>query len=186
MWDTQSTSAVTNTKLIDGMWEELSDDKAIHKACQVMRDIARPDRKYREERKEERLKNKRRKVGGGGIGAVVSGSETDVAASNGPEKERDETATSDNKGANVLVKYEQEGQTTNTSGSTEGLMGSNSDPLELSERKQEVSDKDTEMKDAEEKALAVEVVDNALLDGTATTNAKSLVKEDQRITTIAL
>ena len=45
--------------LVDGVWEELSDDKAIHKACQVMRDISRPDRKYREERKEERLKNKR-------------------------------------------------------------------------------------------------------------------------------
>ena len=29
---------------LDGSWVELSDDKAIHKACQVMRDIARPDR----------------------------------------------------------------------------------------------------------------------------------------------
>lgn len=29
---------------LDGSWEELSDDKAIHKACQVMRDIDRPDR----------------------------------------------------------------------------------------------------------------------------------------------
>lgn len=29
---------------LDGSWEELSDDKAIHKACQVMRDINRPDR----------------------------------------------------------------------------------------------------------------------------------------------
>jgi hypothetical protein len=32
-------------------WEELSDEKAIHKACQVMRDIDRPDRKDREERR---------------------------------------------------------------------------------------------------------------------------------------
>jgi hypothetical protein len=56
--------------LIDGIWEELSDDKAIHKACQVMRDISRPDRKYREQRKEERIKhkrnNKRRKLNDGG------------------------------------------------------------------------------------------------------------------------
>jgi len=29
---------------LDGSWEELSDDRAIHKACQVMRDINRPDR----------------------------------------------------------------------------------------------------------------------------------------------
>lgn len=29
---------------LEGQWEELSDEKAIHKACQVMRDIARPDR----------------------------------------------------------------------------------------------------------------------------------------------
>mmetsp|Transcript_31508 Transcript_31508/g.44725 ORF Transcript_31508/g.44725 Transcript_31508/m.44725 type:complete len:185 (+) Transcript_31508:61-615(+) len=34
-------------------WEELSDDKAIHKACQVMRDINRPDR---EEKKRTRGK----------------------------------------------------------------------------------------------------------------------------------
>jgi hypothetical protein len=32
------------SRTIDGQWEELSDEKAIHKACQVMRDIARPDR----------------------------------------------------------------------------------------------------------------------------------------------
>ena len=29
---------------LDGGWEELSDDRAIHKACQVMRDLNRPDR----------------------------------------------------------------------------------------------------------------------------------------------
>jgi hypothetical protein len=34
-------------------WEELSDDKAIHKACQVMRDIARPDRTGERKRKSE-------------------------------------------------------------------------------------------------------------------------------------
>ena len=62
------------TPLIDDVWEELSDDKAIHKACQVMRDISRPDRKYREDRKEERLKNKRnskrRKLNDGGDAAA--------------------------------------------------------------------------------------------------------------------
>lgn len=35
----------------EGEWEELSDEKSIHKACQVMRDIDRPDRKDREERR---------------------------------------------------------------------------------------------------------------------------------------
>jgi hypothetical protein len=29
---------------VEGDWEELSDDRAIHKACQVMRDLQRPDR----------------------------------------------------------------------------------------------------------------------------------------------
>jgi len=36
---------------IDDEWVELSDDKAIHKACQVMRDIARPDRQGDRRRK---------------------------------------------------------------------------------------------------------------------------------------
>jgi hypothetical protein len=41
-------------------WEELSDDSAIHKACQVMRDIARPDRQGERKRKhkDESLKMK--------------------------------------------------------------------------------------------------------------------------------
>lgn len=30
--------------VIEGGWEELNDDRAIHKACQVMRDLQRPDR----------------------------------------------------------------------------------------------------------------------------------------------
>ena len=50
--------------LIDGIWEELPYDRAIHKACQVMRDIKRPDRKYREHRKAQLLLNKRRKLSG--------------------------------------------------------------------------------------------------------------------------
>mmetsp|Transcript_240 Transcript_240/g.493 ORF Transcript_240/g.493 Transcript_240/m.493 type:complete len:233 (+) Transcript_240:410-1108(+) len=75
------------------MWEELSDDKAIHKACQVMRDISRPDRKYREERKEERLKHKhskRRKLNndqdetddGSGNGNMNSNANVNVNESN--------------------------------------------------------------------------------------------------------
>lgn len=41
-------------------WEELSEDKAVHKACQVMRDIARPDRQGDRKRKhkDESLKIK--------------------------------------------------------------------------------------------------------------------------------
>jgi len=35
-------------------WEELSDERALHKACQVMRDLQRPDRKDRKERKKLR------------------------------------------------------------------------------------------------------------------------------------
>lgn len=38
-------------KVEESEWEELGDEKAIHKACQVMRDIDRPDRKDREERR---------------------------------------------------------------------------------------------------------------------------------------
>jgi hypothetical protein len=70
---TSSSSSTTTKiiKLIDDIWEELSYDKAIHKACQVMRDISRPDRKYREERKNERISNKRRKLSGSG-GDVVT------------------------------------------------------------------------------------------------------------------
>jgi hypothetical protein len=48
-------------KLLDG-WEELSDEKAIHKACQVMRDIDRADRKDREERRKMRKLKKEGKL----------------------------------------------------------------------------------------------------------------------------
>jgi hypothetical protein len=43
-------------------WEELSDDRAIHKACQVMRDIDRPDRKDREERSRARKQKREAKL----------------------------------------------------------------------------------------------------------------------------
>jgi hypothetical protein len=46
---------------LDPNWEELPDEKAIHKACQVMRDIDRPDRKDRELR---RAKKKQKLLSG--------------------------------------------------------------------------------------------------------------------------
>ena len=39
-------------------WVELSDEKSIHKACQVMRDIDRPDRKDREARRAKKKQKK--------------------------------------------------------------------------------------------------------------------------------
>lgn len=48
-------------KEFESEWEELVDEKAIHKACQVMRDIDRPDRKDRELRRA----NKKKKLMGG-------------------------------------------------------------------------------------------------------------------------
>lgn len=49
-------------KALEDGWEELSEEKAIHKACQVMRDIDRPDRKDRELR---RAKKKQKLEGNG-------------------------------------------------------------------------------------------------------------------------
>jgi len=49
-------------KAFENEWEELPDEKSIHKACQVMRDIDRPDRKDRELRRA----NKKKKLGGDG------------------------------------------------------------------------------------------------------------------------
>lgn len=49
-------------KAFENEWEELPDEKAIHKACQVMRDIDRPDRKDRELRRA----NKKKKISGDG------------------------------------------------------------------------------------------------------------------------
>lgn len=66
-------------------WEELSDDRAIHKACQVMRDIARPDRQgdRKRKQKDESLE----------INAKEEGQETEV----------DEAETSAAEAAAVLV-----------------------------------------------------------------------------------
>ena len=43
-----ATKGTSLSKGLAGEWEELSDEKAIHKACQVMRDILRPDRLERD------------------------------------------------------------------------------------------------------------------------------------------
>jgi hypothetical protein len=59
---------------LDGTWEELNDEKAIHKACQVMRDIDRPDRKDRELRRAK----KKQKVLDGGSDETPSGGESPV------------------------------------------------------------------------------------------------------------
>jgi hypothetical protein len=81
------TAAEGSPELIDGIWEQLSDDKSIHKACQVMRDINRPDRKHREERKEERKKRKLEKLSGA---ADESDKEGDVKMEEGDGKSKDE------------------------------------------------------------------------------------------------
>lgn len=62
-------SATSTTDLGESLeceWEELPDERAIHKACQVMRDIDRPDRKDREERRKLRKMKKE-----GGVAAAV-------------------------------------------------------------------------------------------------------------------
>jgi hypothetical protein len=57
---TKPTTTNTNggdslSPVAESHWEEVGLDKAIMKACQVMRDIDRPDRKYRVDRKLARL-----------------------------------------------------------------------------------------------------------------------------------
>lgn len=69
---------------LDGGWEELSDDRAIHKACQVMRDLNRPDRAA--EKKSYTRKTKQ---------AVANGSEIKE------EQEDDEKASSGDESADV-------------------------------------------------------------------------------------
>lgn len=44
--------------IVASEWEELGDEKAIHKCCQVMRDLRRADRQHREQRREERQRQK--------------------------------------------------------------------------------------------------------------------------------
>ena len=113
------------TPLIDDVWEELSDDKAIHKACQVMRDISRPDRKYREDRKEERLKNKRnskrRKLNDGGDAAAEASQteETPTAAAAAAAAAADTTEAASTEVAATAAPTPMETENEDTSGSAE-------------------------------------------------------------------
>jgi hypothetical protein len=52
--DDKNDSGEPAGRTLEAGWEELLDEKAIHKACQVMRDIDRADRKDREERRKMR------------------------------------------------------------------------------------------------------------------------------------
>jgi len=61
-----TTSATGAGDVLECEWEELPDERAIHKACQVMRDIDRSDRKDREERRKLRKLKKE-----GGVAAAV-------------------------------------------------------------------------------------------------------------------
>ena len=54
---------------LDGEWEVLSDDKAIHKACQVMRDLNRPDRAL------DKKVNARKSKAAGHVGSKVEDQE---------------------------------------------------------------------------------------------------------------
>lgn len=89
-------SWVVPPKGTSGEWEELSDEKAIHKACQVMRDIDRPDRKDREER---RAKKKQKMLDAkAGKLASPAAKETTDAKKEGEAEKKDE-ATSAEKAA---------------------------------------------------------------------------------------
>jgi hypothetical protein len=46
--------------MMEGGWEEVTDEKAIHKACQVMRDMDRTDRKDRQERRGQKNRRPRK------------------------------------------------------------------------------------------------------------------------------
>lgn len=140
------------SNIIDGIWEELSDEMSIHKTCQVMRDIARPDRKHREERRQER---KRIKMLGG-----------PAAAKTDPETSEVEKLVPENDPAVVDTHTDDEAKADGVA-----VGGSNED-MGTEEMKEEVENKDVEMKDVSSLAekAAVEVVDKAL-DGTPSEQA---------------
>jgi hypothetical protein len=77
-------------KGLDDGWEELSDEKAIHKACQVMRDIDRPDRKDRELR---RAKKKQKLVSGEGDEKEETVEETPVKS----DEDKEDSITKEEK-----------------------------------------------------------------------------------------
>jgi len=71
---------------LENEWEELPDEKAIHKACQVMRDIDRPDRKDRELRRAK----KKQKLLGDDDDSEVPGDVGEVKAEGEAEKKEGE------------------------------------------------------------------------------------------------
>mmetsp|Transcript_484 Transcript_484/g.908 ORF Transcript_484/g.908 Transcript_484/m.908 type:complete len:542 (+) Transcript_484:155-1780(+) len=146
----------TQSELIDGVWEKLNEEKAIHKACQVMRDIDRQDRKYREERKLERKRRKLAKANGLPLEDPGTSAPKDTVMADGA---KDSAAVKDEKDqANGVCTAEapKDGDAktpVKETGSLKDGQGGAAEP------------KDVDMADAAEKA-AVQVVDNAL-DGTS-------------------
>jgi hypothetical protein len=75
---------------LEGLWVELNDEQAIHKACQVMRDIDRPDRKDRGARKKRKLEEGNKKdgeshqTGADASSASVDGATAESATADGP------------------------------------------------------------------------------------------------------
>ena len=67
------------------LWEELSDERAIHKACQVMRDMDRADRKDREERRKLRLLKKQGKLPATATTTTAPSTTTDSTSPTGPQ-----------------------------------------------------------------------------------------------------
>lgn len=99
-------SWVLPPKGTDGEWEELNDEKAIHKACQVMRDIDRPDRKDREERRAKK-KQKMLEAKTGKLASAATGGDSEAKEGEGStdevkkedEAKKEELSTSAEKAA---------------------------------------------------------------------------------------
>mmetsp|Transcript_1959 Transcript_1959/g.5197 ORF Transcript_1959/g.5197 Transcript_1959/m.5197 type:complete len:999 (-) Transcript_1959:966-3962(-) len=180
-------SAQGAIRLIDGVWEELSDDKAIHKACQVMRDISRPDRKYREERREQRLQrkhHKRRKLLDGSVDANPANTDPGVTPVEQQEQQQHHhhhhegtiAATSDPAKANgdegaAAISVSNGTSHADASVVVKTAEEENSNPhaSEAPEQSPKVEGQASLKAENDElgKAAAVQVVDNALLPTTA-------------------
>lgn len=91
-------SWVLPPKGTDGEWEELNDEKAIHKACQVMRDIDRPDRKDREERRAKK-KQKQLEAKTGKTDAKGDAETEDATKKETDDDKKEEPSTSAEKAA---------------------------------------------------------------------------------------
>jgi len=82
-------------------WEELNDEKAIHKACQVMRDIDRPDRKDREERRAKKKQKMMEKKAG-----LVETRKPEENSERRKKEDEEEVATTEDKQAAVTANDE--------------------------------------------------------------------------------